>query len=198
MKPQKVHVYFDFKSPYSFIAMDAYFSLQKKIPIELVWHPISLPLDVMEKNYGQVSKRSSVQLNKVKYLYRDCRRQRPDLMIRPPIRYFDSRLSAAACNFAFENEKGELFIQKCFPKVFSREIEPDNIEHLSKLLESLGLDSSMFKQDQERFFKKTTDEWQEFVNQGGFGIPTAAYENELFWGALQIPFLEKKLSSTES
>ena len=82
----EVKMYSDFKSPYAFLAFDPAFALEDKYHITLKWKPFQLRL----KGKGQ---RSQYSEYKVKYSYMDARRwanMRGGLMIRGPLKIFDT------------------------------------------------------------------------------------------------------------
>ena len=189
----RVEVYFDFKSPYSYIAMFEYIALEEKLGIQFSWIPFSLSPKAMQGHFGNLEERDPIKRNKVKYLYMDCRRLRPDLTIKAPIRYYDSSLSAAAFYYAEENLLGLKFAQKLYYEIFSNRLEPDNLEQIKSVLNSLGIDTDPFETRIQGFLNKVDQNWDEFVKKGGFGMPSLFIDDELFFGGDRIPQAAKKL-----
>lgn len=188
-----VELFFDFKSPYSFIAIDAYFSLQKELEIKINWHAVSLPIEAMNKAYGNLKERTPLQINKAKYTYLDCRRLRPDLILKAPPGYFDTVFIGAAFEFAKEKGKGEVFIKNAFPKIFSRAFLLDDQREVLSLLEEIELKNKDFKASYEIYKDKVGKSWNFLVESGGFGIPTALFNEELFWGLDRLSLLKKRI-----
>ncbi len=84
---EEIKLYFDYKSPYAYLAKDLAFTLPERFRIRLRWIPFLLRI----KDKGE---RSAYSEHKVHYSYLDARRwanRRGGLVIRGPRKVYDSR-----------------------------------------------------------------------------------------------------------
>jgi 2-hydroxychromene-2-carboxylate isomerase len=132
---KQVKMYTDFKSPYAFLAFDPAFALEDKYRIRLQWKPFQLRL----KGKGQ---RSQYSEYKVKYSYMDARRwanMRGGLMIRGPLKIFDTTPALIGGLFAEKHHKIREYGNKAFELFFKREFSADEPDAVAQLIGSLGL-----------------------------------------------------------
>src|SRR3979490_2917777 len=88
---RQVTVYFDYKSPYAYLAKDLAYQIERDTPSFLGSARIGADGSVLEEN------RSAHQWRRVRYSYMDCRRQalKRGLVIRGPRKIWDSTLATA-------------------------------------------------------------------------------------------------------
>eukprot|EP01096_Ripella_sp_DP13-Kostka_P017422 TRINITY_DN888_c0_g2_i2.p2 TRINITY_DN888_c0_g2~~TRINITY_DN888_c0_g2_i2.p2 ORF type:complete len:152 (-),score=56.25 TRINITY_DN888_c0_g2_i2:52-456(-) len=97
MKSKKVvKFYMDYKSPFSYLAVEPCRQMEKDIeekglPISVLWLPHSFSI---RDGFGTPGQRTPLQLAKVKYAYRDCRRfaNERGLVIYGPKKAYDSAI----------------------------------------------------------------------------------------------------------
>src|SRR5437667_3934121 len=77
-----VTVYFDYKSPYAYLAKDLAYDLERDFPVRLDWLPYVLDIpsflgSARVDDSGRVleEERNAHQWRRVRYSYMDCRRQ---------------------------------------------------------------------------------------------------------------------------
>ena len=83
-----IKFYYDFKSPYTYLALDPVFELEKDYPVQIRFIP--WPFRAEESFGGNLQERNKLNWNKVRYSYLDCRRfaNERGLIIRGPERLF--------------------------------------------------------------------------------------------------------------
>ena len=103
MKYEIIKFYYDFKSPYTYLALEPAFQLEKEYSIKLRFMPWAFRPE--ESFGGNLQERNRLNWNKVRYLYLDCRRfaNERGLIIRGPERLFNSHLSLIAGLYADKN-----------------------------------------------------------------------------------------------
>jgi len=131
----EVKVYSDFKSPYAYLAFDPAFALEDKYHVTLKWKPFQLRL----KGKGE---RSQYSEYKVKYSYMDARRwanMRGGLMIRGPLKIFDTTPALIGGLYAEKHGKLRAYGNKVFDLFFKRELAADEADAIAPVVESVGL-----------------------------------------------------------
>jgi 2-hydroxychromene-2-carboxylate isomerase len=184
-------MYTDFKSPYAFLAFDPAFALEDKYRVRLQWKPFQLRV----KGKGQ---RSQYSEYKVKYSYMDARRwanMRGGLMIRGPLKIFDTTPALIGGLFAEKHGMIRGYGNKVFELFFKREFAADEPDAVARLIGSLGLPEEGFREylagegpaDYERI-------QQEAAGDQVFGVPMFYFEGEQFWGYDRMGLLEHRLT----
>jgi 2-hydroxychromene-2-carboxylate isomerase len=188
---KEVKMYSDFKSPYAFLAFDPAFALEDKYRIRIRWKPFQLRL----KGKGQ---RSQYSEYKVKYSYMDARRwanMRGGLMIRGPLKIFDTTPALIGGLFAEKRGKLREYGNRVFEQFFKRELAADEADAIAQLIAGLGLPDHGYRDylagegvaDYERA-------QEEAVADQVFGVPMFYFENEPFWGYDRMGLLEHRLT----
>ena len=189
--PVEVKMYSDFKSPYAFLAFDPAFALQDRFHVTLKWKPFQLRL----KGKGE---RSQYSEYKVKYSYMDARRwanMRGGLMIRGPLKIFDTTPALIGGLYAGKHGKLRDYGNKVFDLFFKRELAADEADAVAPVVESVGLTAQGFREylagegpaDYERA-------QQDAVADQVFGVPMFYFNGEPFWGYDRMDLLEQRLT----
>jgi 2-hydroxychromene-2-carboxylate isomerase len=189
-----VDLWLDLRSPYSFLAKDPGYALEKELGVTLRLRPFTLDiLGSMNIADPQVAQRG---LRKVKYLYADARRFATPrgITLRGPTKIFDPRLVHLAWLYAERSGKGRALIDLAYPRFFKRELDYEDRGAVDALLREAGADPNGFDdfadgdgpQDLARL-------QQEAEAQGVFAVPTFVVDGELFWGQDRIDFVRAKL-----
>ena len=187
----EVKMYSDFKSPYAFLAFDPAFALEDKYHIALKWKPFQLRL----KGKGQ---RSQYSEYKVKYSYMDARRwanMRGGLMIRGPLKIFDTAPALIGSIYAEKHGKLRAYGNKVFDLFFRRELAADEADAVAPVIESIGLAAPGFRDYLAGEGPSDYERAQEdAVADQVFGVPMFYFENEPFWGYDRMGLLEHRLA----
>jgi 2-hydroxychromene-2-carboxylate isomerase len=188
---QEVKMYSDFKSPYAFLAFDPAFALEDKYRIKLKWKPFQLRL----KGKGE---RSQYSEYKVKYSYMDARRwanMRGGLMLRGPLKIFDTRPALIGGLYAEKHGKLREYGNKVFELFFKRELAADDADAIAPLIADVGLSESGYRDflaaDGAAEYERALDD---AVADQVFGVPMFFFASEPFWGYDRMGLLEKRLT----
>jgi 2-hydroxychromene-2-carboxylate isomerase len=191
MEPTEIKMYSDYKSPFAYLAFDPAFALEQRYNVRIRWIPFQLRI----KGKGE---RSVYSEHKARYSYLDARRwaQPRGLVIRGPLKVYDTR--PALIGGLFANREGRLldYSRKAYELFFRREFEADQPDAVAALVESLGLSAAAYRDYLAGAGARDYDRVQEEAAADNiFGVPIFIFEKEPFWGHDRIPVLEEKLTA---
>jgi len=184
-------LYFDYKSPFAYLAKDPAFELGDRFRIDLRWIPFVLRI----KDKGE---RSVYSERKVRYSYMDARRwanRRGGLRILGPRKVYDSRPALVGALFATHHGFFRAYTDAVFSRFFERTLEIDEPGAIAGLVEELGASGDAY----ERFRVGTGSvELEACLDEADrdsvFGVPTFVFRGELFWGHDRMPMLEERMT----
>ena len=189
-EPEEIKLYFDYKSPFAYLAAQPALDLPERYAVELRWIPFQLRI----KGKGE---RSLYSEFKVRYSYLDARRwanRRGGFPIRGPRKVYDSEPALIGGLYARREGFFETYTLQAFSRFFERRLEIDDPEQVAKLVEELGGSGPEFREylggEGRELFQSGMEEAH--ADQI-FGVPIFVYRAELFWGHDRIPLLEERL-----
>lgn len=184
--------YFDYKSPYAYLAQQPTFDLARDSGTRIEWRPYTLKI---EKYLGAAEldaegrdtrgTRNDHQWRRVRYSYMDCRREanRRGLTIRGPRKIFDSSLAHIAFLYVSERGAFSAFHNAVFERFWRRELDIENVAVLGALITEFGFDGAGFAAYLQGEGRTRYDAVQlEAEASGVFGVPSYLINGELFWG----------------
>ena len=195
--------YFDYKSPYAYLAQEATFDLAAQAGITVEWLPYTLQIgkylgtaQLGADGKDTVGTRNDHQWRRVRYAYMDCRREanRRGLTIRGPRKIFDS--SIANIGFLFVRDQGDFrsFHDAVFERFFRRELDIDDPASIAGLMTETGFDAAGFDAFLAAEGRARHDAIiSEAEAAGVFGVPGYLIDGELFWGAERLELVREKL-----
>ena len=190
-EPGSIKLYFDYKSPYAFLAMQPAFDLPARYDVEIRWIPYLLRI----KGKGE---RSLYSEWKARYSYLDARRwanRRGGFPIKGPLKIYDSTASLIGALYAEQHGFFRPYSEAVFPRFFERKLEIDLPEQIAGLIDELGHSGSDYL---EWSSTEGSSQLERCVDEGHedhiFGVPIFLFEGEAFWGHDRIPLLEERLS----
>jgi 2-hydroxychromene-2-carboxylate isomerase len=204
MSIKKITHYFDYKSPYAYLAQEETFRLQDEFDVEVDFLPYTLDIpsylgaaEVDEAGRVIQETRNAHQWRRVKYSYMDCRREanRRGLVIRGPRHIFDSSIAHIGMLYAKHQGDFRPYHNVVYERFWRRELEIENPEVVRRVLEEVGINTSGFfaylqnegRQEHDRLRKEAEE-------KGVFGVPSYLVNGELFWGAERIPRVRERLT----
>ncbi|HUY39166.1 MAG TPA: DsbA family protein [Candidatus Binataceae bacterium] len=196
MPDETVKLYYDYKSPFTYLAMQPMYDLEQAYRIKLRYLP--LELNVTGAFGGKLDQRDQRNWRKVRYLYLDARRyaNARGLVIRGPQKIFDSRLSLMSGMWADRHGKFRPYSDRVFERFFKRELDIEDGSALAKVMTEVGLDAAGFTKyilsDGPRELQAAADEAE---RDGAFGVPTMILAGEPFWGNDRVEWIAKKLDT---
>lgn len=190
-----VKFYYDYKSSYTRVAMGPSLDLERRYAIAL--RPIPFDLDIRRALGGEVDQRSRWAWSKVRYSYLDVRRfaNEAGIIIRGPVKIFDSSLSLMGGNYAWRNGAFRPYSERVIDRFFKRELDIEDLEQLAAVAAEAGLNPVHFKQYLlSEGPKDLVASAREAERDGIFGVPTMVIEGEPFWGNDRLDWVERKLT----
>ncbi len=193
--PAVVH-YFDYKSPYAYLAQPETFRLRDELGIAIEWRPYTLDIPSFLGNArldadgrDVLGERNAHQWRRVRYAYMDARREarRLGLVVRGPQKVFDS--SVAHVGFLYARERGDFrpYHQRVFERFWRRELDIESPDVIASVLGEAGFDPAGFASYLTGPGRAALDAIQADAEaKGVFGVPSYLVGDELFWGNERI------------
>ena len=189
-----IDLWLDLKSPYSFLAKDPAYALEKEFGITLRLRPFGLDIG---GSYNLSNPAAVARgMRRIKYLYADVRRfaNQRGMTILGPKRIFDSTLVHSAWLFAEKSGRERALIDLAYPRFFKRELDYEDRAAVVALLKEVGVDPAGFDAFAAGEGAKTLAALHQEADAAGvFAIPTFVIDGELFWGQDRIEFVRAKL-----
>jgi len=211
--PLQVRFYFDYKSPFSFLAKDQVYAMERdyKESVRFIWLPYAFSV---EGSFGLPEHRTDLLRRKVRYAYKDARRfaNERGIVIYGPQRVYDSTTALIGGIFAqlHDQKKSSSFqytsssnapsfkkyTDTVFERFFKRQLEIEDADEISKILVECGVDVGDFKNYVEKEGHQRVAEIISLADKDEvFGVPSFIVEGELFFGNDRIDWVRKKLNS---
>ncbi len=193
---ETVKFYFDFKSPFTYLALEPALALERSHHIRLRFLPRDFEPRVAYG--GELAQRQPHDWNKVRYLYADARRFANDraMIIRGPQKLFDSRLANISGLYADRHGRFREYAPRIFERFFKRELDLEDPAALAVVLRECGLDAEDFARyaaaDGAADLAQAVAEAD---RDGVFGVPTFIVAGEPFWGNDRVEWVIKKLDA---
>jgi 2-hydroxychromene-2-carboxylate isomerase len=191
---ETIKLYYDFKSPFTYLAMEPAYRLEESHRVHLRFIPLELP--VREAYGGDLEQRAQRDWDKVRYLYMDVRRfaRERGIIIRGPQKIFDSRLALKSGLYADRNGRFRPYADRVFERFFKRELDIEDFDALAAVMSEVGLDAADFRRYADG---EGASDLQaaaaEAERDGVFGVPTFNVAGELFWGNDRVDWMITKL-----
>lgn len=194
-----IDFYFDFVSPFSYLANVRLPDIAKRHGRALNYHPIDLPrAKIAAGNYGPSNREV---LPKIKVMSADLQRWARRYGV--PL-VFPATLNCGAWNvaslFATEHGAAEAFAREAYSRIWGRGIDPTNRDEMREAARAAGLDPEELvayaesPAGQGAFGKACV----EAHKRGVFGAPIMFVDDQVFWGNDRLEFLEMYLEEPES
>jgi 2-hydroxychromene-2-carboxylate isomerase len=183
-----LYLYYNFRSPYCYLASKHMFGLLERYHINLVWRPL-----------GGWAGRSPPDRAKMKMpiARQDVARwaRRLGVPLSPPPTTTDPTRAGAASLLA--EQKGLLrpYIVEVMRTEWADGQDIGDAEVLLAAAERVGLDPKEFAQamDNPEFHAVLERNWEEAQEKGALGVPTIVIGEEIFWGQDRFDFVEEHL-----
>lgn len=185
-----IYFYFDFISPYSYLAWAQIPHLEEEVSCRLVYKPTLFAALLNHHGQKGPAEIAAKREYTIRDTYRLCRKL--GLPIEgPPAHPFLSLLPLRLC-MALESEKDRqkmagLLLKACWGE--GRDIT--DLSVLQELVLQSGVPTQgLIERVQSQPVKQSLkDNCQEAIAKGVFGVPTFVVDKELFWGHDRIPLL---------
>jgi 2-hydroxychromene-2-carboxylate isomerase len=189
--------YFDYLSPYAYLAACHVEALAARHGAALSFRPVLFP--ALLDHWGQ---RGPAEIApKAVHVFRDCLRQARlrGIPFRSPRFHPFRSLSALRLTLAVPDAERARAVRALFAHGWGRGGDLANDEELGQALTAAGLDGAALLEAARGAAVKQAlrTETDAAIARGVFGIPTLAFEGELFWGFDQFPHVELALSGRD-
>ena len=190
---EELKLYYDYKSPCTYLAAEPAFALPERFAVRLRWIPFLLRI----KGPGQ---RSIYSDWKARYSYLDARRaanHRGGFKIMGPKKIYDSAPALIGGVFAEREGFFRDYTLETFRRFFERRLEIDGPEAVAGLVGELrgpaaadAYRAFLAGEGPARLGACVEEAHADHV----FGVPIFALRGELFWGNDRMPVLEERLA----
>ena len=192
MRDDELKLYFDYKSPFAYLAMEPALDLPNRYAVSLRCLPYLLRI----KGKGE---RSVYSEWKVRYSYMDARRfanRRGGFPIKGPKKVYDSTPALVGGLYAQREGFFRDYSLAVFSRFFDRTLEIDRKEEIAALIDELNASASGYLAWSER---EGAAALEGCIDEGHrdqvFGVPIFVFRGELFWGHDRIPLLAERLEA---
>ena len=192
-----IKLYYDYKSPFTYLAMEPAYALMESHRVRLQYIPHEL--NIRGAFGGDLPERTERDWRKVRYLYLDARRyaNARGLIVRGPQKIFDSKLSLMSGLFADQHGMFRPYSDRVFERFFKRELNIEDAAALAAVMKEVGLDADAFQRyAAHEGPRELVAAFAEGERDGVFGVPIFIVDGEPYWGNDRIDWLVKKLDAT--
>lgn len=189
---EELKLYFDYKSPYAYLAKDPAFELPERYRVRLRWLPFLLRI----KGKGE---RSVYSEYKARYSYMDARRwanRRGGFRVMGPLKVYDSTPALIGGLFAERAGFFRAYTDEVYRLFFERRLEIDLPEQIAALVARLGASEAAYMEFLGGAGRAAFEEClAEAERDHIFGVPIFVFRGEPFWGYDRLPLLEDRLAA---
>jgi 2-hydroxychromene-2-carboxylate isomerase len=188
---EELKLYFDYKSPFAYLAKDVAFGLPEHWNVTLRWIPFVLRI----KGKGE---RSIYSEHKARYSYMDARRwanKRGGFRIMGPLKVYDSRPALIGGLYAMREGCFRPYTDRVYSRFFERALEIDQPDAIAAVVEEVGGSAAGYLGYLDGEGAAAFDACQDEADRDHvFGVPLFVFRGEQFWGHDRIPLLEERLA----
>jgi 2-hydroxychromene-2-carboxylate isomerase len=194
--PHQVDFFFDFVSPYTYLAQTQLTALKTRTGATFRLWPMHL-LNLM-KRVGN-SPTTVLCANKMKYASTDIgrwvSRYRVPFQFNPHVFAADQSLVLRAALVAQDQHVEEAYNRAVFSAFWAEGIDVNDRARLAEALNAGGLDGSALlgAADETRYGERLAENTETAAKRGVFGSPTFIVDDDAFFGNDRLEFLEERL-----
>lgn len=193
---RKIDFYFDFISPFSYLAQLKLPELARRTGCALEYWPIDIPeAKIAAGNYGPSNREVAP---KIKVMMADLERWAE--AYEAPLKFpatFECADWNCAVLYARSERRAEAFVTAAYHRIWGQGIDPGDRSELRRCAEGVGLDPDALlgfvdSPIGRNEFRKVR---AQAYRRGVFGAPMMFVDDQIFWGNDRLEFLETYLSS---
>ena len=186
----QIDFYFDFISPYAFLAHKRIRKIEKQMNIKINYKPILLG---GLHNLSGITAPAFIN-SKAKYMIKDCKlwAEKYGISFRFNNYFPINTLNLMRCVLIAEKKKfSSVFINKIFDSIWKDGLNLNDSIIIEKLLKNLDLNPKAFlveateAKNKDELKKRTNDA----IKKGIFGAPSFIINNKMFWGQDRLEFV---------
>ena len=189
---EELKLYFDYKSPFAFLASGPAFELDGRFRVRVRWIPYQLRI----KGKGERSQNSEW---KAKYSYLDARRFATPrgLVIKGPRKVYDTEPALIGGLLAMQAGCFRRYTEEAYARFFRHELELDEPAAIGALLGECGASPAEYERYRTGegaavYARCAAEAEADHV----FGVPLFVFRGEPFWGHDRLPLLERRLGES--
>ena len=185
---KSLEFYFDFISPYSFLAYKKLISLNNKNKIKVIYKP--LLLGGLHKLGGITA--PAFNKRKMKNMKNDCEliAKKNNINFKWNDKFPINSLYLMRGYLTMENEFKDKFFEVCFDAYWKDNVDISSEINIKNILKVCDLDNNTFFENIQS--QKIKDELRELTNlafeKDIFGAPTFVVNNKIFWGQDRLEY----------
>ena len=191
--------YFDFLSPFAYLAHDRVCGLARRYGRKLAYLPIDLPAAKIAAGNTGPSNRDIPA--KLRYLMTDVGRwaQRFNLPVSFPASLDSHRMNAGTF-YALDRGLGEKYVRAGFHLGWGTGGDMGSDETLTRLAEIMGWPPAEFIEyaGASKALPEYVASTRQAVERGVFGVPTVIVDDQMWWGNDRLDFVEEYLGELEN
>jgi len=195
-----IDFYFDFISPFSYLAEPRLTQIAKNNGYELAYHPMEIPqAKLYAGNYGPSNREVPA---KMKVLGADIQRwaKHYGMPFKFPSSLTNGRQWNIAALYAIDHGAAEAFVHDAYTRLWGQGADPNDEKELRAAAKAAGLDDNALieysnsVEGKSAFGKACMQAFQ----RGVFGAPIMMVDDQVFWGNDRLDFLEAYLKDPAS
>ena len=185
---KSVDFYFDFISPYSFLAYKKFKSLDKKNKIKVNYKPILL--GGLHKLGGIVA--PAFNKRKMKNMKNDCElvAKKNNIKFKWNDKFPINSLYLMRGYLIVDDNLKKKFFDLCFDAYWKHNIDISNTENVKDILKNSSIDENIYFEKIQS--SKVKDELKQLTNNAFekdiFGAPTFVVNDKIFWGQDRLDY----------
>lgn len=198
---QSLEFYFDFVSPYSYLAITQLPQALSAYDVEIQYKPVFLGA----LHQAQDMPSPAFIPNKAKWIYRDCHlwANHYDVPLKWPKQFpFNTMFLLRTCLYLHKTQPDTLarFVEKTFYAIWQNGLDVNNEADVQQHLQELGLDVTDILQGcQQQEIKLALKQSVEDAHQLGlFGVPAFKVNDDVFFGQDRLLFVQQVLTNTQT
>ncbi|MFC7048681.1 2-hydroxychromene-2-carboxylate isomerase [Emcibacter nanhaiensis] len=185
-----VYIYFNFRSPYCYLASRCMFDVLDQAASMVVWRPFA-------GWRGRTPRDHPRQKDKVRIARQDLARitAKRGYPFVPPPAECDATLPALGSLYAEKQGLLRPYVETVMSKEWGEGVDVGQEDILAELAVSVGLDREGFVAalHDDEGLRQLEDNWQEAVDKGVIGVPTFMVDDQIFWGQDRLSWLREYL-----
>ncbi|MBM4255368.1 MAG: disulfide bond formation protein DsbA [Deltaproteobacteria bacterium] len=195
MEPAVISLYFDYKSPFAYLAKDEAYKLEDEYRVRIDWLPYILNIP---EALGDLQTRTEQQWRKIRYSYMDVRRwaNKKGLVIRGPQKIFDSSIAAIGALYAQKQGTFRAYHDRVYECFWRRELDIEDQHAIVTVLGEVGGSPDGFLRYLDEEGPRELAAIQQRADKDEvFGVPLFIVAGEMFWGHDRVPLVREKLET---
>lgn len=193
--PAKLHVYWDFSSPFAYLGSTQVDAVAKRAGADVVWHPMLLGGLFRSIGTPDVPLATMPQV-KQQYILKDLHRWAAywGVPFAFPSRFPMSSLRALRIYVALPEERRASYREAVFRAAWAEDRDINDDAVLTACIgDSAAAKEAFLRANSDDVKKALRDETDEAAKKGVFGAPTFLVGDQLFWGQDRLELVEDAL-----